>query len=252
MTTAQKVIKYLAIAFAIFLIIVITSTLVMGIYGLSSLFGKKQESTTSTLETINCQYNDFITNLEIDLEKSNLEIKVGDSFIVQTNNKNIVCNKKDNQLEIKEKDKKFEITNDYKTLIIYIPKSLYFNEIEVDTGIGNVNIDYIKANILSLNLGIGETTINDILSNIAKIETGVGKVNINSKITGSSKIDAGVGSLNLYLLGNENDYKLNINKGIGNILINGNSVGDKQIIGNGISVIDVDGGIGKININYRQ
>lgn len=271
MTTAQKVIKYLAIAFAIFLIIVITSTLVMGIYGLSSLFGKKQESTTSTLETINCQYNDFITNLEIDLEKSNLEIKVGDSFIVQTNNKNIVCNKKDNQLEIKEKDKKFEITNDYKTLIIYIPKSLYFNEIEVDTGIGNVNIDYIKANILSLNLGIGETTINDILSNIAKIETGVGKVNINSgninnldmdtgigevnvisKITGSSKIDAGIGNLNLYLLGNENDYKLNINKGIGNILINGNSVGDKQIIGNGISVIDVDGGIGKININYKQ
>ena len=53
-------------------------------------------------------------------------------------------------------------------------------------------------------------------------------------------------------MGNENDYKLNINKGIGNILINGNSVGDKQIIGNGISVIDVDGGIGKININYKQ
>ena len=84
------------------------------------------------------------------------------------------------------------------------------------------------------------------------MDTGIGEVNVISKITGRSKIDAGVGNLNLYLLGNENDYKLNINKGIGNILINGDSVGDKQIIGNGISVIDVDGGIGKISINYKQ
>lgn len=39
MTTAQKVIKYIALGFAIFLIITIISAILTGIFGLLSAFG---------------------------------------------------------------------------------------------------------------------------------------------------------------------------------------------------------------------
>ena len=44
MTTAQKIIKYLAIAFAIFLIIAIISLIMFGVYALSGVLGLKDNS----------------------------------------------------------------------------------------------------------------------------------------------------------------------------------------------------------------
>ena len=58
MTSAQKVIKYIAIAFAIFLIITIISSILSGIYALSNILGLKreQEIITSEMNTT-CIYN---------------------------------------------------------------------------------------------------------------------------------------------------------------------------------------------------
>ena len=64
------------------------------------------------------------------------------------------------------------------------------------------------------------------------------------------KIDTGVGNLNLNLIGK--DYKIKVNKGLGVTKINGNEVSDNQVLGNGNVFVFVDGGIGKIDINYTK
>ena len=70
------------------------------------------------------------------------------------------------------------------------------------------------------------------------------KYNINTKYPRN------IGKIDLNLIGD--NYKFKVNKGIGKITINNNEMKDKTITGTGTSFIDIDGGIGEINIktNY--
>ena len=91
MTSAQKVIKYLAIAFAIFLIVSIISTVTAALFALSGILGLKQdieENMNSEMAATSLENSD-ITTLDIEVAFTNLTIKTGDSLKIETNNSNI-------------------------------------------------------------------------------------------------------------------------------------------------------------------
>lgn len=91
MTTAQKVIKYIATAFAVFLIITIMSAILSGGYALLSAFGlihTNKNIVTEDLKVISSEVKE-ISTLKIDLAFTNLDIKTGDKFKVETNNSKI-------------------------------------------------------------------------------------------------------------------------------------------------------------------
>ena len=91
MTTAQKVIKYIATAFAIFLIVTIISAILTGIFGLLSAFGlvhSEKNIVTDEVKVISSEVTD-ISTLKLELAFTNLEIKTGESFRVETNNSKI-------------------------------------------------------------------------------------------------------------------------------------------------------------------
>lgn len=274
MSIAQKIIKYLALAFAIFLIVTIFSGILTGIYTMSNILGLKKESTESITEisTLELEEIDDYAYLDIEIKYSNFKIKLGEKFEVQTNNNNIEVNQKNNKLKIIEKQSNwFWRNSNEEKLIVYIPENIEFEKVNIETGAGRVNIEEIKAEKLKLNLGAGETIINNIISDNVDIDGGVGKftiengtinnldfdlgigeTTINAKITGNNKIDTGIGSLKLNIDGNIEDYKFKVEKGIGNIKLNGKQVSNNEIIGNGENVIDIDGGIGEIIINFKS
>ena len=70
MKTSQKVIKYCAIAFAIFLIVTIISVILSVIYGLASALGLKKETTNET-GIINLE-GDLTAYLDVDVAKDRL------------------------------------------------------------------------------------------------------------------------------------------------------------------------------------
>lgn len=273
MNIAQKIIKYLALAFAIFLIITIISAILTGIYAMANILGLKKQ-TTQNIEQINTIQLEEINNysyLNIDISTTNLIIKVGDKFKVQTNNEGIEVKQTDNKLRIKEKENNwFWKRKNEDDLIIYIPKDTEFEKVTIETGAGIVNIEEIKTKQLKLNLGAGETVIKNIISEDVNIDGGAGKftiengtinnldfdlgigeTTINAKITGNNKIDTGIGCLTLNIEGNIDDYKLKLEKGIGDIKLNGKQVSNNTTIGDGEHVIDIDGGIGEIVINFK-
>ena len=89
MTTLQKVIKYLALAFAIFIIVNIVSGILFGIYSLSGVLGlaKNRETKIENYEEITTNFeNANIKSLKIDLAYSTLMIKKGDKIQIQSNN----------------------------------------------------------------------------------------------------------------------------------------------------------------------
>ena len=74
MTTAQKIIKYIAIAFAMFLIFTIVSGILSGVYGLASAIGLRNGKGTGEMKPIDFE-NSEVATLDIDISFTNLIIK---------------------------------------------------------------------------------------------------------------------------------------------------------------------------------
>lgn len=261
MKQAQKVIKYLAIALAMSIIVSIFSL----IY---SLFNTVESKVGDLKET---EVSSEIDTLNIDLTSSTLILKEGPKLKVETNNKYITPRSKNNELIIEEKGHNPIHTTDNTKVVIYVPKNTFFENVAITTGAGNITINSLNTNELDLALGAGKLTINsltvkdsaniesgagEVLINEANInnldlDVGVGKFTINSKLTGSSEIDAGIGELNINLLDEEENYIIYVEKGIGSININKEEFKTETTYGTGKNKIDIDGGIGSIDIKFK-
>lgn len=273
MSEGQKVIKYIAIALAVFLTVniiggIITAALFMlGITGLSN----RVNSNTIEFSEIYTK----IESLDIECKMSNLTIKEGEEFKVEASNvtDKFYCKNDDGILKIKDK-KEFRLFYDEVSnseIIIYIPKNTKITDMKIETGAGKVDIAKISADNIKLSLGAGTVKISDIdIKKSTKIDGGVGKVTIensifnnleldvgvgefdmNAKLIGDNDIDCGVGKLSMKLIGNENDYEILAKKGLGSFTINSKEVQDNTKYGNGENYIKVDAGVGSTVIQYK-
>lgn len=268
MSSLQKIIKYLSIAFAIFLTFSIISWIMYGFSFVGNIFNDDEKSITEELN--NLKINDNTLLLDINVSSSNIIIKTGEVFKAETNNKYINSKQDKNKLYIEEE--KHNLFNNNSELIIYIPEYFVFDGVSIETGAGKVSIESLSTKQLYLNLGAGKVDINDLkVSENTKIDGGAGEININAiginnldldmgvgklfltaKLTGNNMIDAGVGKMNLFLVGKLDDYQISLDKGIGETTIKGNSVKDDISYGTGINKIDIDGGIGSIDIDFIE
>ena len=169
MTTAQKIIKYIATAFALFLIFTIISAILNGGYAL-----------LSALRLIRTNKNIIVkevSTLKIDLACTNLDIKTGENFRVETNNSKIVFEENNGSVKIKEEKQNWLGNNMSSNLVIYIPENMMqIDETKINTGAGRVNIEKLNTQRLFLELGAGDVHIeNVIVTAEAKIDGGARK-----------------------------------------------------------------------------
>lgn len=98
MTAIQKIIKYLAIAFAIFLTISIISTIIgviAGFAGITAIFNYANNNSEDNFEISDITFdNEDVRYLDIDIALSRLTIKEGDSLKAETNNKYVKCTRR--------------------------------------------------------------------------------------------------------------------------------------------------------------
>ncbi len=272
MSTLQKVIKYLALAFAIFIIVSIISGILYGFYGLSNVLGlkKSKKEYTENLEEIAMNIEDSqVSKLKIDLEYSNLKIQKGETFKSESNSSDITCIQKNNQLVIQEKNHNWFSRNNASELVVYIPENMLFDEIKIEAGAGEVYIETLEAKELDFEIGAGKVAVQNLeVSRQAKIDGGAGKVEIlsgtindldldmgvgefilKSKLTGRNDIDSGVGRLDIDLTDNTENYTIKVEKGLGSIRIDGKEVENNKVYGDGETYISIDGGVGSIIID---
>lgn len=270
MTKTQKIIKYAAISLAIFLIVSIISGILSGVYAIISSFGLINTNiVTKELKAISKETSE-ISSLEIDLEYTNLYIKTGTNFEVQTNNTKITFENSNGNITIKE-DNTISLNNVESNLIIYLPKDItLIDETNIETDAGKINIEWLYTKKLSLELGAGEVCIKNIVvtdnSNIdggigktelvncslnnLKADLGVGEFNFNGTLTGKNEINSGIGITNIELTNQKEDYTINASKSLGSITIDGEKIETDRIYGSGNNYLDIDGGIGEIKIDF--
>ena len=275
MTTAQKVIKYIALGFAAFLIVTIISAILSGGYALLRAFGLihvDKNIVTEELKVISSEVKE-ISTLKIDLSCTNLDVKIGDNFKVETNNSKITFTNDNGSVKIKEENRNWLNNNKESNLIIYIPRDMIaIDETKIETGAGKINIEKLNTQSLYLELGAGDVYIKNLtVTKEAKIDGGLGRTELksceinnlkanlgmgdfvfNGKLTGKNEIDSGVGAIDIDLVDNKGNYKINVSKGLGNVTLDGQKLEMDRVYGTGENYLDVDGGIGEIKIEFKE
>lgn len=267
MTTFQKTVKYLAMGFACFLAVCIIG----GIISAVGLFGGflGGDAVTEDMKTYTVATD--ITSLEVKVNAADLQIKQGETFSVESNLKYLTVEDKNGVLTIKETRK---IANTYTgaALTLYIPDGAVFEKINIVTGAGRFTAEFLSAGTVNLEFGAGEVKIDTLIAaSYADIEggageitisggalrnldmeMGVGKLNLTSALTGECEFDMGIGESDITVLGNKDDYKLDIEKRIGNITVDGTAVSNTKIQGSGNNSIEITGGIGAVALNFQK
>ena len=275
MTTTQKIIKYLAIAFALFLVISIFSI----IFGLSREIissinsDKKDSKLLEEYTTISNNVNN-IESFKIDISNDDIEIKEGEKFEVKTNDPDVKFYHENSKVKIKtDKTFSWHLSNSSRgTIIIYLPNEYNITELDLNLGAGKIDIDKIFVETLLMDLGAGtmtakeinvyeKATINGGAGNIniysgtinnLNLKLGAGNASIESDLTGSNTLTTGVGKLNLGLSRSKDNYKFDISKGLGNIILNDFDVSEDILIGDGETKIKISGAVGNIIINTAE
>lgn len=271
MKQAQKVIKYLAIAFGLYLAINIIGWIVFGFTMLLGIdMGIAMLSSNNTELVQYGQAFSDVKELDIEIAFADFEVKIGDELKVEGQiHKDFKIEVENKTLKIEDVSKKWIFnSNDAAQLTLYVPEDLVFNKAEIEIGAGTTNIEKLKVADLDLNLGAGAVKIqnceaektdiecgagkveieNSSLKNL-KLDAGVGEFSYNGYILGNSTIECGIGKLTLDLEGGEDLYSIETEHGIGEIKLNGNKIEDNKTQGSGENKIKIEGGIGEIQIN---
>lgn len=211
-----------------------------------------------------------ILTLEVEIGAADFRIVTAEKFSVESNLKKLTFRQTGDRLVLLEKS----IGNkDYNgaELIIYIPEGVVFEEIDITTGAGRFTADSLSAKKLNLEFGAGEVNIGELNATLeADIEGGAGEINIGggslsdlsfdmgvgelnliSSIIGEGELNLGVGEAKITLLGGRDGYTVEMNKGIGSISFDGESLSTGRTMGAGSNKVEINGGIGSIEVNFK-
>lgn len=276
MNTFQKIIKYVAIGFAIILTVGILSGLVGAVATVVTVFN----GIDGEVKTMDFS-EDFtdVEKLDISNKYGKLSIRPGDQFRVEATD---VSDKfrakvKDGTLIVDESDYKFlwfdfgKSINRKAYITIYVPENFNAKRIEIDSGAGEVILENLSTDALIVNAGVGKIIGWNILARSVKasggvgdikftdvnfkdveFDSGVGNIKLEGIITGDSEFDCGIGSVEIDIKANREDYNLDIDSGVGDIKVNGGKISsDYKDNYRSDHSISVNGGIGSVEINFR-
>lgn len=276
MKGAQQTVKYLAIAFAVFLIcgicLAIAGAGTLAEYVLGGFSGAGDSSEWSEV-AIGDKW-DF-DELVIEVKATNVRIEYGEEFQVLADEDVIEFRRGASKVYLEEKD--FGLFGNWHKiggeLKVTLPKDQgVLKKVTIDVEAGTVYAEGLVAEEVDLELGAGRAEfVGLVAKNKAKIsggagylvvrdadlkdlnlDMGVGKVEIRGKIGGNGEVDAGVGKLEMVLKGRQDDYRMEFSKGLGSIMVNGTSMGDGEVWGKGKDLVKIDGGVGAIEIRVEE
>ncbi len=234
MTEIQKIIKYCALALAIFLIFIIVTTIANVGYNILEKTDLINDSNSKLLKNniVISNNESEIREIDIDIKSSNIILKTAENFKVETNNKDIKYSYEDGKVLIKQNNvnKWYLNKNNNSKLIFYIPNEISLEKINLNNNVGDVKIDFEKISNLNIDLDVGD-------------------IFVKSMLGGKNIIKSNIGDINLELLLKQEDYKFEFDKDIGEVKLNNNKIKRDTITGDRNNNLKIKTNIGDIKIN---
>lgn len=281
MSEAQKIIKYIAIAFAIFLSINIIGGIVGATFLGLSILGFVQEGNKEEVMPMQemqlKQDLEEVKNLKLEIGYSTLTIEKGKEWKVEASNQDKTWEVKKVSDTLQIKDNKvwtlYRQEYDKPEIRITIPENQFFEKVKIEAGSGEVRISNLQANYFEFEVGAGNVIISNLtVEHRTNIDGGAGKVVIqdsklnnldldvgvgefeiqNTTLIGKNDIDAGVGKLGVTLTGSMQDYTILPKRGLGSFTIGNKEIEDNAKYGDGPNRVEIDAGIGKVSIDFQE
>lgn len=234
MTEIQKIIKYCALALAIFLIFIIVTTIANVGYNILEKTDLINDSNLKLLKNniVISNNESEIREIDIDIKSSNIILKTAENFKVETNNKDIKYSYEDGKVLIKQNNvnKWYLNKNNNSKLIFYIPSEISLEKINLNNNVGDVKIDFEKISNLNIDLDVGD-------------------IFVKSMLGGKNIIKSNIGDINLELSLKQEDYKFEFDKDIGEVKLNNNKIKRDTITGDRNNNLKIKTNIGDIKIN---
>lgn len=275
MNSTQRLIKYLATGFAIFLSITIITSIAGGFYVAFNALSITSDERVSYNKT----FQD-VENLSIECSSNSVTIKEGSEFKVEASNvsENYKVKLESNgTLKLYNDGFQFEFFNfvlneSSGTVTIYLPTDFTAKKTYIDAGTDNLTINHLKTDRLELNGSVGNINGSDITANEADLDASVGNLTLsdinitNSDIDGSvgnisltgsllgtNSIDGSTGNITLHLTGSSDDYNIKADTSLGNLKLNGKEYSDFNWNNTTAdNTLKIDGSIGNISIDFSE
>lgn len=234
------------------------------------LFGCSRENVVLD-EIKEYQVTSEIHSLDISISAADFTIEYRDTFGVESNLKYLSVTEKSGVLTIVDEPKGNANYNNAK-LTLYIPRVTVFDDVSIETGAAKMTAETLSTASLRFRLGAGDVSIEQLnvtshadieggageitirggMLNNLSLEMGVGELNMTAALLGRNELDFGIGESNLTVLGNKNDYRIDIEKGLGAVTVNGEKVTDFGTSGNGQHSLEIETGVGAVNLKFQE
>lgn len=155
------------------------------------------------------------------------------------------------------------------TITVEVP-STDLKMLEIEGGVGVILIENLKAEKAKIKAGVGEFSIRNCnFTDNTNIQTGVGELSVDSSkfngftldsgvgnckftdcfIGGNAKIDAGIGNVTLELTNRKSDFSFDVENGIGQIFVDGETAFTDKV--EGAQIMEIKNGIGEIEVDFK-
>lgn len=145
----------------------------------------------------------------------------------------------------------------YATVWLLIPEG-ELEELELNNDAGEVYVAEAEAAEFSLNVGAGQAVVDSFTAREADLECGAGQITAMGTIQSEGDIGCGVGEIDLTLIGDKGDYTYNVDCGIGEVAVDGESIGGIGVSKSGDNghqgkkELSIECGVGSVSVNFTE
>ena len=155
---------------------------------------------------------------------------------------------------------------------ICVPATMEFDEVEVDSGSGNVKITGLTTERFHVDTGSGPVTVEhsylgetsadtgsgfvnfeQVTAEHMVVDSGSGRVNVAGYLTGNCVFNTGSGSVNVEIYGEAEDYDIRADVGSGSLYLNGDKLKDTTIKNkHADNLLVFDTGSGRVSVEFKE
>lgn len=206
---------------------------------------------------------DAFENLEIDISKSDVEIKQGDAFalfIEGIDEEDYQINQDNKTLQIKQDT--FSLFNmsigfniDHSKIILMIPENVELEDITIDASAGDITIYDIECFGLSVDSSMGDIELKNVFVNgDTTIDQDLGDIHFTGRLQGDSTFDSSMGDVEIKIQDSDEEYTYACDTSLGDVDIKDAKHKKKNSSTNSMAqyAITVDNSLGDIKLEFER
>lgn len=203
-----------------------------------------------------------VNEIDMDIAAGKVEVLVSDGPDVRVETEGISeklkfrCYMDGRELKLETTDHIRHIVNSgIGTIYLYVPREMWFDEVSMQVGVGELHVKSIYARDLSVEVGAGSAILDEFKADEASFECGTGEITASGDVGMELDIEAGIGTIECNMAGKESDYNYDIGCDIGSV-----TCGEREYSGLARNTeidnhagknMDIECGIGDVTVHFQ-